>query len=269
MSSKRYSKLLYLISLLAVILLLIFFNFFGSLKFPQNIVYGASMPFLTFFQSVDQRVFSFLNFFVNLKNLNQENKTLLSENQELQGENLKLKEASLENELLRERLELALPDKNNLILADVAGYLPQSGQYFLINKGFDDGLREGLAAVTANNFFVGKVVELGSHWAKILLMIDSDSLVSVISQESRVRGAIKGDHGLGLVMEMVPIDSTLQVGESVLTSGLNNNLPKGLLVGRISAIEKKESEIFQRAILEPAVDFSGLEQIFILLPAAP
>jgi len=226
------------------------------------------MPFLKFFQSVDRGASGFLGFFVNLRNLNQENKSLIVENQKLLEENVGLKEVQKENELLRERLGISMSETDHQILADVVGYLPQSGQYFLINKGLVDGLKEGLAAVTANNFFVGQIAEVGDHWAKILLMVDSNSLVSVISQESRVKGAIRGDHGLGLVMEMVPIDSTLQVGENVLTSGLNNDLPKGLLAGKISAIEKKESEIFQRAVLTPAVDFSSLEQIFILLPMA-
>jgi len=266
MSQRRFSKISYLFFVLAVILLLIFFNFLGWLNFSKNIIYGASLPLMNLFQSVDRQVAGVFNFLIELKGLNQENKNLKDENKKLFFESTNLKEVLKENELLRQRLTIASAEKAQLILAKIVGYLPQVGQYFLVDKGNKQGVVEGLVAVTADNFFVGRAVQVGDSWAKILLALDSDSLVNVLTQDTRVRGIVRGDHGLGLVMEMIPIDSSLTPGETVLTSGVNDQIPGGLIVGQISSVEKKESDIFQRAILRPAVDFHQLEQVFIIKP---
>ena len=265
MSRGRFSKTFYLFSVLAVILLLIFFNYWGWLSSPKNFIYGISSPFLKFFQLVDRQIAGIFNFWTELKNLNWENKILRDENQQLLYENTNLKEALKENESLRQRLAIAPPEKEQLVLAQVTGYLPQVGQYFLIDKGSQQGLRAGMAVVTASNFFVGRLAEVGDRWAKVFLALDSNFLVNALTQETRARGIVRGNHGLGLIMEMIPIDAEIKIGENILTSGINDQGPSGLIIGRITSIEKKESEIFQQATLGPAADFNELEKVFIIV----
>jgi len=265
MNQRRFSKTFYLFSVLAVILLLIFFNYLGWLNFPKDFIYGVSLPFMNLFQSVDRQIAGAFNFWTEIKNLNQENKVLRDENQKLLDENANFKETSRENELLRQRLSIALPEEKQLILANVVGYLPQVGQYFLLDKGHRQGLREGMAVVTANNFFVGRLAEVGDRWAKVSLVLDSNFLVNVLTQDTRVRGIVRGNHGLGLIMEMIPMDAQIKAGENILTSGINDQIASGLIVGQISSIEKKESEIFQQAKLQPVVDFTKLEKVFIMI----
>jgi len=265
MSQGRFSKTFYLFSVLAVILLLIFFNYLGWLGSSKNFVYNVSSPFMKLFQAVDRQIAGAFNFWTELKNLNQENKNLGDENRRLLEENTNLKEVLRENELLRQQLAIAPPEKEQLILADVIGYLPQVGQYFLIDKGSQQGLKEGMTVVAANNFFVGRLVEVGDRWAKVSLVLHSNFLVNVLTQETRVRGIVKGNHGLGLIMEMIPIDAQIKVGENILTSGINDQISGGLVVGQISSIEKKESEIFQQAILQTVVNFNKLEKVFVII----
>lgn len=265
MSQGRFSKTFYLFSVLAVILLLIFFNYLGWLGSSKNFAYRVSSPFMKLFQLVDQQIAGAFNFWTELKSLNQENKNLSDNNQRLLDENNSLKEVLRENESLRQQLAIALPEKKQLVLADIVGYLPQVGQYFLLDKGSQQGLKEGMTVVTANNFFVGRLVEVGDRWAKVSLVLDSNFLVNVLSQETRVRGIVRGNHGLGLIMEMIPIDAQIKVGEMIMTSGINDQVSSDLIVGRISSIEKKESEIFQQAILQPVVDFNKLEKVFVII----
>ncbi len=223
------------------------------------------MPFMKLFQSIDRQIAGAFNFWTELKNLNRENRSLGDENQKLLDENINLKEALRENELLRQRLAIAPPEKEQLVLADIVGYLPQVGQYFLVDKGSQQGLKEGMIVITANNFFVGRLAEVGDRWAKVSLVLDSKFLVNVLTQETRVRGIVRGNRGLGLIMEMIPIDVEIKIGENILTSGINDQVSGGLIAGRISSIEKKESEIFQQAILQPAVDFNKLEKVFVII----
>jgi len=181
-------------------------------------------------------------------------------------EETRLKEAARENEILRQRLELSQSEKQKLAMAEVIGYNSLLGQYFLIDKGSQDGLSVGLAAVTANNFLIGYVAETGQNFSKVLLISDSNSLINAMTQDTRISGIVKGSHGLGLTMEMIPIDAQIAVGEMIITSGLNDAIPRGLIIGRIAEVAKKASDIWQRAIITSAVEFDKLEQVFILLP---
>lgn len=265
MPKKIFSKpIVSFLVVLAVILLLIFFNFKGWLGTPKNIVYQISAPFLKSFQWLGHKTAAGIKIFTSIKDLILENNTLSQENQKFWQENSTLKEATRENEILRQRLELGQIQGRKFILAKVIGFNLQLGQYFLIDKGQTDSVTAGLAVVTANNFLVGKVIESNQHSAKVLLISDSNSLVNAVTQDSRASGIVKGTAGLGLIMEMIPINKQIKVGETVLISGRDDNLPAGLIVGKISEVILKETDIFQRAKIQPAADFNNLESVFVI-----
>ncbi len=266
MKNVNKSKLINFVVVLAVILLLIFFNFRGLLAGPKSLVFFAVSPFLKLFQAVDNGVSGAWGFFSALKGLNKENANLRNENLAFLEEVTYLKETARENEILRRQLGISQSEKQKLIMAEVVGYNPTLGRYFLIDKGSQDGLSVDLAVVAANNFLIGQVAEAGRNFSKVLLISDSNSSVNAITQDTRINGVVKGSHGLGVAMEMIPIDVQVTVGETVLTSGLNGVIPKGLIIGRIADVVKKASEIWQRATIAPAVEFDKLEQVFILLP---
>ncbi len=221
---------------------------------------------MKFFQATEQRVADSWYFFKTLGNLVKENAVLQSEVNRLFEENVYLKEVALENIALRQRLKMSLPEAAPAVLAEITGTLAEEGQYFLVDQGEADGVKVGAAAVNENNFFVGQVIEVGRHWAKILLAIDGRSEIGAQVQETRVRGLVRGRNGLSLIFEMVPADATLNIGETVITSGLNDGFPSALVLGRLAEIEKKPNEVFQRAIIDPLIDWSRLEKVFILLP---
>lgn len=265
MSNINKSRFINFFVVLAVILLLIFFNWRGWLSLPKALAFWVARPFVGLFQTVDKWVAAPWNFFVTLKDISQENAKLAGENKKLFGENIQLKEVARENDILRQQLSLARPDKQKLVMASVTGYNLTQGQYFLIDKGRDNGVAAGLAVVTANNFLVGRIAEVEKNFSRVLLISDGNSSVNALTQDSRINGAVKGSHGLGVTMEMIPIDATINAGETVLTSGLNDGIPKGLVVGRLVEVAKKANEIWQSAVIAPAADLNDLEQVFVLI----
>ena len=265
MSNINKSKFINFFVVLAVILLLIFFNWRGLLAWPKSLVFWTTRPFVGFFQAVDNWIFSPLNFFITLKDLNQENAKLMNENKVLLGENSRLKEVARENELLRRQLNLGQPAKQLLLLATVTGYDLTQGQYFLINQGNKDGVTAGLAVVAANNFLVGRVAEVENNFSKVILISDGASAINAFTQDTRVSGAVRGNHGLGVTLEMVPVDAQITVGETVLSSGLNDGVPRGLVIGHIVSLSKKANEIWQSAVINPAAEINNLEQVFVIL----
>ena len=265
MKSANKSKFVTFFAVLTVILLLNFFNWRGLLTGPKDLIFFVTSPFLKLFGAADKGIFGAWNFFVAIKDLNKENSNLKNANLFLFEELTRLKESARENEGLRRQLGVAQIANKKLIMAYVAGYDPFSGQYFLIDKGKKDGLSVGLTVLAAGNFLVGRVAEVNDKFSKVLLISDSNSSINVITLENRVGGVIKGRHGLSIAMELIPIDAQIKVGETILTSGLNDGVPKNLIVGKIIDTVKKANEIFQQATVVPFVDFKSLEQVFVLI----
>ena len=246
-------------------MLLIFFNFRGLLSSSKDLALWVATPFLKFFHSVDSGISGTWSFFLEIKNLNTENADLKNANLALAGEVARLKEADRENEALRRQLGIGEAIRRRLVMAEVVGYNPTLGQYFLIDKGKEDGLSTGLAVVSADNFLVGRLAEVEEKFSKALLIFDSNSAINSITQDSRISGVVKGSHGLGAAVEMIPIDAQVNVGETVLTSGLNDGVPKDLVIGKITDVARKANDIFQRASIVPAVEIKNLEQVFIIV----
>ena len=57
----------------------------------------------------------------------------------------------------------------------------------------------------------------------------------------------------------------MAVGEAVVTSGLSGFFPKGILLGYVKSAEQNPGELFQSILVVPAVDFSTLEEVMVIL----
>jgi len=250
--------------IIAVILLLIFLNYKGWLEAPKGVTSVIFNPVLRSFQWSANQFGAGIKIFTTLKDLISENNSLKQANQKLWQENSSLKEVARENEVLRQRLALGPVQNHKLILAGIVGFNPEAGHFFLIDKGQAEGVAVNLAVVTENNFLVGKIIDVGLNSAKVLLILDSNSSISALTQDSRAGGIVKGTHGLGLEMDLIPIQEQIKSGENVLTSGRDEAIPAGLVIGRISDTIVKETEVFQKAIIQPATEFDKLESVFVI-----
>lgn len=259
------SKIIVPLLILAFIVLLIFLNIKGWLNQPKNIFYTVSRPFLKAGQWLGNKISDALSFFVVMGQLAKENQFLKNENQKLFLENTQLKDIAIENEILRRQLDFSLPEKKTLILANIIGRYSGAQEYsFLIDRGKEDGVSVNQPIVAGGGYLVGKITEVSKNTAKALLIVDSKSIVNVRVQETRASGAVRGEHGLSIVMEMISQEHKIKQGELVITSGLGGIFPKGLLVGEIEEIISAETEVFKKARLRPLVDFNKLEMVFVI-----
>lgn len=261
MSKKTNFNIFFIAFAALLVLVFVFYAWMAPIK---NFVFSAASPLMNISEKSGAKLASAVNFLFTLKDLSVANSRLQRENQDLRNQVSSLFEASRENEFLRTRLNLGQASQSKAVLANVIGYNNQLGQYILINKGQNDGLAQDMAVVDANNFLIGKITEAGSGWAKVTLISDSNSLVNALTQDSRIEGMVKGSHGIGISMEMVPIDQKINNGEAVLTSGLNDSIPKGLVIGHISEVILKENDIFQSAKIQPAAGLKQIENVFVI-----
>jgi len=152
-----------------------------------------------------------------------------------------------------------------VIARDPSGVL----QTVMLGAGSDDGVKIG-HVVVSDQGVVGRVSEVGPTYSKVLLLTDPASTVSAIVQGSRATGIVRGQYGDTLVMDWILQTEQVAIGDVVITAGLSigNDLrsifPKGLVIGKIVALDRAENAAYKRAIVLPAVDLRRLEHVLIV-----
>ena len=136
-----------------------------------------------------------------------------------------------------------------------------------IDKGTRDGVRPDMAVIAPPGV-VGRVVVPSARSAKVQLLIDRNAAAAVIVERTRAQGVVVGGDNDRLQMQYVSEASDLAVGDLVVTSGIDTIYPKGLVVGKIETVEKN-GPAFKRIVVKPAVDFSQIEEVLIVLTPTP
>jgi len=202
-------------------------------------------------------------FMVSVSEENQGLKRRLAEAVE---ENHRLAEVELSNQRLRQLLNFKEELPRRVVAAEVVGRDPSPlFQTIIIDKGKIAGLVKSLPVVVAEGI-VGQVVDVSDRYAKVLLVIDQDSSVDALVQRSRGRGVIKGDGVGGCVFQYVLRKEDVGVGDIVISSGLDGVFPKGLRVGQVSEVVRRNAGLFQDVAITSFVDFEKLEEVLVVLP---
>lgn len=227
--------------------------------------FKLSLPFQKTFYILNQKTGNALIFWSSLSEVREENEKLIKENSVLLVEAANQKELQRENAELRKQLGL-IPSQNfELEASFVVGQNPQKlGSWILIDKGEKAGIKSGMPVIVSQGILIGKVEEVYANMAKVILLTDSESVINVRDSETEAKGVVRGRFGLGLVLEMVSQDDTLKAGDSITTSGLGGDLPKGLLIGKIQEPKASLDQIFQGAVVIAPVKYSNLDVVFVI-----
>ena len=137
-----------------------------------------------------------------------------------------------------------------------------------VRGGTRSGITEQMAAVTAQGI-VGRVIEVGATYAKIRTMQNEDMRISVMVERTRDEGMLGGlviENGqlVGLKLYYLPKDADIQVGDTIVTSGLGGIFPKGLYVGKVIFLTDEDNGEYDACVTSD-VDFEHLEEVLIIL----
>jgi len=224
----------------------------------------ATGPVQSAFTSLVRSTADIWGSYINLVDTEQQNRRLREQNSLLKSELNQLKEISLENQRLRRLLEFKKTQPVKTLPARVIAEDATSWfRTVVIDKGYADQVHEGQPVVAAEGV-VGRVIRNGPHESRVLLITDAASAVAALVQDSRSRGICRGQ-GRALSFDFVLRKEPLELGEAVITSGMGGVFPKGLLIGHVSSVNRMEFGLFQAVEIMPAVDFSRLEEVLVLL----
>lgn len=193
-----------------------------------------------------------------------ENDRLRKRLQTLEIERQRLLEAEATNRRLQQLLDFRNELPAGAITASIIANSATSWfQSCTLNKGSADGLRKGMGVVTPLGV-VGKVVAVTGRTAKVLLVTDPNSGIDVLVQRTRSRGIVSGSLESGTVLKYMKRSEDVQEGDRLVTSGLDNIFPKGLLVGTVIKVRKQSRGLFQTVEVWPAVQAARVEEVLVV-----
>lgn len=203
------------------------------------------------------------------RNLNaalKEIEALQLENDALRKENAQLIEEVSESRIIRDLFDRAAETPQyRRITANVIGSDTNPAlQSILLDKGFDAGVRVGMP-VEASQGLVGQVYRVTNNASMVALLTETTSTIPVRLGTTRATGMLRGGgRGVLPTIDWIDMQYEVEVGELVMTSGLGGKFPENLIIGRVIDVERNEAELFQRAVVQPAVDFSSVEIVFVV-----
>ena len=203
--------------------------------------------------------------YIILVGMEEENRRLKKDNALLTQEIIQYREGYLEGIRLQKLLALQEKVKYPTITARVIDRDQTSIiKTILINKGTSHGLRVDLPVV-ADQGVVGRIIEASWNASKILLLIDENSNIDALVEETRIQGILQGAGSSGSSLKYIPKTETVALGNIVISSGLSGLFPKGLLLGVVKNVDKTNSGLFQKIDIAPFVDFARLEEVTVIV----
>jgi rod shape-determining protein MreC len=239
----------------------------GRKEFTAPHKFGLEIigPLQTAVAKVSNYGSSFWSNYLALLHVREENEQLRQELQQYKAANVQYREAVATNMRLQKLLELKESLPPPTLTAEIVGKDPSLWfRTFTINRGSSDGVQKGMPVVTVEGV-VGQVLTSSPNYSKVLLATDPNSAIDVITQKTRVQGIVKGLGRDAFALHYVLKSAVVEKGDFMLTSGLGGVFPKGLMVGTVSEVRKSPRGMFQDIEIQPAVDFTQLEHLIIIM----
>jgi rod shape-determining protein MreC len=209
------------------------------------------------------------NRYVRLVGVSEENERLRRELDRLEEERVRLLGVMQENARLRAMVGFQVSEPSlslepaRVIAKDISPF------FRVVRLRLDRG--DAIAApgmpVVAPSGLVGQVTTTSGDYCDVMLTVDPQSAIDVLVQRNRARGVLRGkghDDDYSARIAYLMQRDEVQVGDVVVTSGLGGRFPRELIVGHIIEVEEAAQGLFQQVVVRPAVDFSRLEEVYIV-----
>lgn len=178
-----------------------------------------------------------------------------------------------ENALLREQLAYvsssAFAHVGAQVTADVVGKnIEPLGTTLVLQRGSADGIAEGNPVIVGKGTLVGKIVRVEEDIAIVRLLTDNQSkIAATVMNKDKSIGVIEGGYDVSIRMNFIPQNERVTVGDTIITSGLEPGIPRGLLIGTVDVVQRETYQAFQQAVVSPFAEFKRIRLVQVLTNA--
>jgi rod shape-determining protein MreC len=258
---------------MATLVLLVFFHAVGILSPVERAIYFVLNPIGARLQSVSGGLAQRYANSVRRGNLAAQVAALQNQVEQLTVANAGLKNLQDENSVLREHLKFLTGGQiKKYVLANVVSREvlngPEENQGDLvIDKGADDGIISGLAVLDETGAVIGKIISAEAKISRVTLVTNSDcKMAATLQNVDRTIGVTSGNLGLTVNMDYIPQVENVSIGDLAVTSGLEPDIPRGLLIGQVAEVDKGSNDIWQSANIQPAANLDNLTIVSVIVP---
>lgn len=252
---------------LVVFLLLIivanYFNWFSGVKYFLR---GIFTPIFTNANQLGVKIGDNYQFFKNKEvffetynkclNTAQDKETVDAKNKILEEENIELKK----------QVNFLQRTAHKTLTVNVVGRNADSiEKTAIINAGQNQGFKVGLPVIVGDGVLVGRITKVEDELSVVRLLNDNQSkILATLLNKERSLGVVEAGFGTSVRMGFIPRNEVVMVGDQIVTSGQDLEIPKGLLIGKVVSVENEAYQPFQQAILEPAVNLEKLIDVTVI-----
>lgn len=239
----------------------------------SGIVGSVFSPVQKVFYSIGQTFTNSFDSLLNISKIREENIQLQERISILQEENIQLKYVVNNAEALKNEYEMLSNMqynyvKSQIISRDIGNWFER----FTIDKGTNSGIQVDdivIKAVRTEDRLVkvgliGKVVDVGYNWSKVVTIDDIGSSVSVKVLRTNEGGVAKGSISGNIEAFMFNQTEDLRVGDDIVTSGLGEIYLPNIYIGKIEKIEKTSDLLTEKITVIPIVDFERLYEVYVI-----
>ncbi|MBI4670391.1 MAG: rod shape-determining protein MreC [Chloroflexi bacterium] len=272
----------FVLILIMLVVLGIVLRFTGNLGIVEDATFGIFAPVQTLLIDATNGVTNLFGGFRNVNELRAQVKQLQEQLNTSTLDSVRLRELESENAELRAQLEYKQQNPDYLLTgatvleenenrARVLGQDPSAlVNFIIIDQGREEEVAVGMPVITPAGL-VGRVSEVGAHWARVRLISDTSSSVNAVVQDTRATGIIQGQ-GQGsdsLIMRFLPLGDSVKAGDVILTSGISGAFPKRLVIGQVMQVNQRATDMFTAALVRPSVDLQRLEYVLVMKKFTP
>jgi len=249
------------VAIAVTLLQLCFFHPEGALS---QIVSEMTMPGKALFSKAGCGLRDLWDTLGSITTIRKENAALKEKNAALQAEIEQTKVYKDENISLRNILELKKQWPENTIAGEIFGRDPTNWyERFDINKGRNQGVTRKCVVMTPEGL-VGQITAVSANTSTIRTIINPRSAIPVYVVESGTYGILYGDGTPMGTMKYIRNIAFLQEGHLVVTSGLGEVFPQGILIGRITKVQGTVDSQSSFAKIKPFVDFDSIRHVLVV-----
>lgn len=216
------------------------------------------------------------DFFGNLKNiakLKEENESLKKQIAQLEEENRNYLEIIGRTDYLKNEAKLLDKTSFNLISAQIAGKEPGNWfDRFTIDKGLKDGIKKGSTVVqgieieqnTVIEGIVGRVVDVGPNWSKVVTVVDEISSISFKVLRTQDGGIMSGSIDGEISGYLFDNKADIIKGDKLFTSGLGGAFVKDIYIGEVDEVVSDDEDLMKKIQVKPAINFKKIYKVFVI-----
>lgn len=247
----------------------------AALSWPEKFVMDGTSAISGMLYSPAFQLVTFFHRLGDLQTLYQENAALQRIASEDVSLRIQLGEVQIQNKELRKMLDFkSSTPQFSLIAAQVSGRSPLSWNSILtISAGSASGVKRDLPVLSQSGALLGRIVAVSQFSSEVSLLTSTESTdgvsAAILTGKGRPFGIISGSPtvpGMTTMSFISQLTQGAKPGDEVVTSGLSNMYPRGILIGRIKSFESVESGLTRTALVTPAADFANVDDVFVLIP---